>query len=62
MLELLIEHHVLILTVLLGISESLALIPGFKSHGILVALITILKTLLKKPDAKVEVKSDADAK
>jgi hypothetical protein len=37
-----------ILAVLLGISESLALIPGIKGNGILDSLIKVLKMLLKK--------------
>lgn len=54
MLAVLIEHHVLILTVLLGISEALALIPAVKSNGVVDGLIILLKTFLdkKKPEEK----------
>lgn len=45
MLALILENRVLILTVLLGISESLALIPQLKANGILDGLIKVLKAL-----------------
>jgi len=51
MLEKLMEHLPLILAVLLGISESLALIPALKGNGILDGVIKALKALGGKKDA-----------
>lgn len=43
-----IEHIEIILAVLLGISESLALIPQIKENSILQVVISILKKLAGK--------------
>lgn len=61
MLAKLMEHLPLILAVLLGISESLALIPALKANGILDGVIKALKVLgTQKASAHVEsVKSDS---
>lgn len=48
MVQIILEHHVLILSVLLGISEALALIPAVKANGIIDGVIKTLKLLLKK--------------
>lgn len=45
MLLTILEHKILILTVLLGISESLALIPSLQANGILDGIIKVLKAL-----------------
>lgn len=42
------ENLILILSVLLGVSESLALIPAVKANGIIDGLIKVLKLLLGK--------------
>lgn len=42
------ENIVLILSVLLGISEALALIPAVKANGIVDGVIKVLKLLLAK--------------
>jgi hypothetical protein len=47
-MEKILDQLPVILGVLLGISESLALIPACKSNGILDAIIKILKFLSKK--------------
>jgi hypothetical protein len=47
-MEQMIDQLPIILGVLLGISESLALIPACKSNGILDAIIKVLKVLSKK--------------
>ena len=43
-----LEHIELILAVLLGVSESLALIPQVKANGIVQLVLDILKKLVKK--------------
>ena len=48
MLALILENRVLILSVLLGISESLALIPSLKANGILDGIIRLLTALKSK--------------
>lgn len=49
----LLANWSLIATVLLGISEALALIPGLDSKGILAGIINFLKGLgVKDPQAK----------
>lgn len=45
-----LENLHIILLVLLGISESLALVPALKSNGILDMVIKFLKALTKKDD------------
>lgn len=47
----LMEHLPLILSVLLGISEALALIPQLKANGIIDGVIKALKALGAKKDA-----------
>jgi hypothetical protein len=42
------ENLVLILSVLLGVSEALALIPAVKANGIVDGAIKVLKLLLGK--------------
>lgn len=42
------ENIVLILSVLLGVSEALALIPAVKANGIVDGVIKVLKLLLAK--------------
>jgi hypothetical protein len=42
------ENIVLILSVLLGVSEALALIPAVKANGIVDGVIKVLKLLLGK--------------
>lgn len=49
-MEFLNQHLAMILSVALAISEALALIPSFKSSGILDMAIRLLKRLLGKPD------------
>jgi hypothetical protein len=44
------ENLHIILLVLLGVSESLALIPALKANGILDMFIKILKALVKKDE------------
>lgn len=46
----LMEHWGLIVSVLLGLSETMALIPQFKSSGILDFVIKVLKELKSKTD------------
>lgn len=43
-----LEHIELILAVLLGVSESLALIPQVKANGIFDLILQILKKLVSK--------------
>lgn len=51
MVQKIVEHWALIASVLLGISETLALIPSLKQNGILQGLIVLLKELkAKKPE------------
>ncbi len=50
MLAKMMEHLPLILTVLLGISEALAMIPALKANGILDGIIKALKALGAKKD------------
>jgi hypothetical protein len=45
-----LQHIELILAVLLGVSESLALIPQIKSNGIVQLVLEILKKLVAKKD------------
>lgn len=42
------ENIVLILSVALGVSEALALIPALKANGIIDGVIKVLKVLLGK--------------
>lgn len=42
------ENVILILSVALGVSEALALIPAIKANGIVDGLIKVLKALLGK--------------
>lgn len=51
MLAHLIENRVLILSVLLGLSEALALIPSLSANGILDGIIKLLKALKGSPQA-----------
>ena len=44
------EKIVLILSVALGVSEALALIPAIKANGIIDGVIRVLKALLSKKD------------
>lgn len=49
----LVANWGLIATVLLGISEALALIPGIQANSILTGLINFLKSIgTKDPEAK----------
>lgn len=41
-----IDHRVLVLSVLLGISEALALIPSIGANGIVQGAISLFKSLL----------------
>lgn len=50
MLQKVMENLPLILAVLLGLSESLALIPALKANGILDGVIKALKALGAKKD------------
>lgn len=50
MLQKIMEHLPLILSVLLGVSEALALIPSLKANGILDGVIKALKALGAKKD------------
>jgi hypothetical protein len=45
-----LQHIELILAVLLGVSESLALIPQVKANGIVQLVLEILKKLVAKKD------------
>lgn len=45
MIEKIVQNWAIIVSVLLGISESLALIPSCKSNGILDGMIKFLKAL-----------------
>jgi hypothetical protein len=47
---LMLQHIELILAVLLGVSESLALIPQVKANGIVQLVLEILKKLVAKKD------------
>lgn len=51
MLALILENRVLILTVMLGVSEALALIPSLSANGILDGIIKVLKALRGSPQA-----------
>jgi phosphotransferase system glucose/maltose/N-acetylglucosamine-specific IIC component len=51
MLQKVMENLPLILAVLLGISEALAMIPALKANGILDGVIKALKALGAKKDA-----------
>lgn len=42
------QHIELILAVLLGVSESLSLIPQVKANGVVQLVVEILKKLVKK--------------
>lgn len=44
------ENLVLILSVLLGVSEALALVPALKSNSILTLITNVLKSLLPKKE------------
>jgi|DEB19_MinimDraft_3_1074340.scaffolds.fasta_scaffold876827_1 hypothetical protein len=44
------EKLVLILSVALGVSEALALIPAVKANGIVDGVIKVLKALVAKKD------------
>lgn len=44
------EKLVLILSVTLGVSEALALIPAVKANGIVDGVIKVLKALVAKKD------------
>lgn len=50
MLQTIINNWTLIATVLLGVSESLALIPAVAANGIVDAVIKFLRLLVKKPE------------
>lgn len=50
MLKVLMENLPLILSVLLGVSEALALIPQLKANGILDGVIKALKAMGAKKD------------
>lgn len=48
MLQAILSNSALILSVALGISEALALIPSLKANGILDAVVKLCRALLKK--------------
>jgi len=49
MIAFITENITMVLAVALAISEALALVPSFKSSGILDFVIRTLKKLLEKP-------------
>jgi hypothetical protein len=47
------ENLVLILAVLLGISEALALVPKLKANSIFQLVVSVLKALVPKKDEQL---------